>query len=109
MIYETDWTDIEVEPFSEEKREQSLRVLEAKIHSSDVIFAISSLLAWPDERALTILLNAIPAETTRCRNDECARLGFGRSALAAFDDSLLRSHIAPGRLRALCPPEGNCR
>jgi hypothetical protein len=32
ILYQSDWTDIEIEPFSEEKREEWLRSLEAELN-----------------------------------------------------------------------------
>jgi hypothetical protein len=113
VLYESDWTDIEIEPFSEAAREALLRSaqtrIEAGIPPSDVLRAMVSLLAWPDDKALALLLKAIPAVVTRCRNEECARLWFGKAALAAFDDVLLRARISRARLLELCPPDGTCR
>jgi hypothetical protein len=109
VLYQSDWTDIQIEPFSERKREELLRSLEGKIGTTDVFFAIASLLSWPDEKALAVLLKAIPADTTRCRNYECLRLYFGKGALAGYDESLLRRQVPRERLLALCPPDGKCR
>jgi hypothetical protein len=109
VLYQSDWTDVQIEPFSERKREELLRSLEAKIQTADVKFAIASLLSWPDEKALAVLLKAIPVNTTRCRNYECVRLFFGKAALAGFDESLLRGQVPRERLLVLCPPDGKCR
>ena len=70
---------------------------------------IPSLLAWPDGKALSVLLNVVPADTTQCVNYGCIRLAAGISALAWFDDALLRAQIPPDRLLQLCPPVGKCR
>jgi hypothetical protein len=110
ILYRSDWIDILIEPFSPEKRDAWLRSLEPEISSGGMVsYGIPSLLAWPDEKALAILLKAIPANTTRCRDFDCVRLFFGRAALSWFDDSLLRRQIPHERLLQLCPPEGNCR
>ncbi len=109
VLYDSDWTDIQIEPFSERKREELLRSLEAKIGTREAIFAITSLLSWPDEKALAVLLKAIPADTARCRDDECLRVYFGKGALAGFDEGLLRRQVPRERLSALCPPDGKCR
>ena len=93
ILYQSDWTDIEIEPFSEEKREEWLRSLEAKVNQRSVNDVVPSLLAWPDEKALAVLLKVIPADTSRCMNYDCVRLAFGRAALAGFDDALLRREI----------------
>lgn len=109
MLYQSDWTDIEIQPFSEQKRQAWLQSLEGQPNSRNLDDVIPSLLAWPDEKALAILLRVIPAETSRCMNYDCVRLAFGTAALAGFEDSLLRRQIPPDRLRQLCPPAGSCR
>lgn len=109
ILYQSDWTDIEIEPFSEEKREEWLRSLEAKVSQKSVNDVVPSLLAWPDEKALAVLLKVIPADTSRCVNYDCVRLAFGKAALAGFDETLLRREIPPSRLIELCPPVGMCR
>jgi hypothetical protein len=112
VLYRSEWTDIVVGAFSEEKRDAWLQSLdsEIKINSRSIVSdMIPSLLAWPDEKALAVLLKVFPANTTRCTNFDCIKLGFGRAALAWFDDALLRTHIPPERLLHLCPPEGKCK
>jgi hypothetical protein len=113
ILYQSDWTAIEVQPFSEEKRAEWLASMAAKVKSgnprdlaSDVI---PSLLAWPDEKALAILLTIIPDCTKGCVNQDFFGDIYGREALAAFDDALLRRVIPPARLLQLCPPDGKCK
>ena len=109
ILYQSDWTNIEIEPFSEEKREEWLRSLEATLSQRSVNDVVPSLLAWPDERALAVLSKVIPADTSRCMNFDCVRLAFGRAALAGFDGALLCREIPQGRLLQLCPPGGTCK
>ncbi|HEY1239733.1 MAG TPA: hypothetical protein VGF16_04210, partial [Bryobacteraceae bacterium] len=111
VLYQSEWTDIEIEPFSQPKREEWLHSLEAKINekSKNLAEVVPSLLAWPDERALALLLRVIPADISQCTNYDCIRLAFGTAALAGFDDALLHRVIPADRLRQLCPPSGACR
>jgi hypothetical protein len=108
-LYQSDWTDIEIEPFSQEKRDEWLRSLEGQASRRDVYDVVSSLLAWPDEKALALLLKVIPENIQGCVNYDCVRLSFGKAALAGFDAGLLRRDIPADRLRQLCPPTGGCR
>jgi hypothetical protein len=110
ILYQSDWTDIQIEPFSEEKRDAQLHSLEGEVRNGPSAYhVVPSLLAWPDEKALAVLLKLIPEDTSRCINYGCVRLGFGRAALAGFDDTLLRREIPQDRLLQLCPPNGNCK
>ncbi len=110
VLYRSEWTDILIGQPSEEKRDAWLDSLESKINSQDMLWdGIPSLLAWPDEKALAVLLKVIPADTTGCMNFGCLRLFTGRAALAWFDPALLRREIPPDRLMSLCPPDGDCR
>jgi hypothetical protein len=112
ILYGSEWTDILIEPFSEEKRDAWLQSLDSEIRMNSrsiVSGVIPSLLAWPDQKALALLLKVIPANTTQCANFDCIKLGFGKAALAWFDEDLLRAQIPPERLLYLCPPEGKCR
>jgi hypothetical protein len=112
ILYQSDWTPIQIGPYSPEEREKWLRSVEAtlpKFNWNNLYDVIPSLLAWPDAKALALLLKIIPAETGMCTNFDCIRLFFSTSALAAFDPALLRQEIQPERLRALCKPLGDCR
>lgn len=109
IIYQTDWTNIQVGSFSDENRAEHLRALEARanLRSADDD-VVPSLLAWPDEKALAVLLKVIP-EGPGCVNYDCVRAAAGRAGLAGFDPLLLRREIPDERLRRLCPPDGNCK
>ena len=112
ILYRSEWTDILIEPFSEEKRDAWLKSLESEIRMNSwgiVSDAIPSLLASPDEKALAVLLKIMPANTTQCSNFDCIKLVFRRAALAWFDEGLLRARVARERLVRLCPPEGKCK
>lgn len=111
ILYQSEWTDIEIEPYSQQKRDEWLQSVEAKISpgSKNLDDIVPSLLAWPDERELALLLKVIPVNSAGCMNYDCVRLAFGTAALAAFDNALLRRVIPPDRLRQLCPPSGACK
>lgn len=111
ILYQSDWTDIVVGAFSESQRNAWLESIKSELNTNNrsiVSEGIPSLLAWPDEKALTVLLRAIPPKNA-CTNFDCTKLAFGRAALSWFDDALLRTHVPPDRLRELCPPEGKCK
>jgi len=109
ILYSSDWTEIQIEPFSEAKREDWLRSLDPKLaNGRSATEVVPSLLAWPDEKALAVLMKIIPA-TSGCLNWDCVRLAIGRAALAGFDESLLRREIPRDRLVQLCPPNGECK
>lgn len=110
--YQSEWTDIVVGAFSEEKHDAWLQSLESEIEMNSrgiVSDTIPSLLAWPDEKALAVLLKIIPANTDVCTNFDCMKLASGLAALAWFDDALLRAQVPAELLRHLCPLEGKCR
>jgi hypothetical protein len=112
VLYRSGWTDVSVGPYSEEIRDRWLQSQAAAIQENRreiVTTVIPSLLAWPDAKALAVLLKGIPPDTTQCANFDCIRLTSGRAALAWFDDALLRAQLAPDRLLQLCPPAGKCR
>jgi hypothetical protein len=111
IVYQSDWTGITIEPFSEEQRDAWLRLQEATAlsNAAGVEDFVASLLALPDEKVLEILLKLIPARTNGCRNSDCVRLIFGTAALAWFDDATLRRKVPPKRLSELCPPNGYCK
>lgn len=112
ILYRSEWTGFVVGPFSEERRDAWLRTLDSEIRMNSrgvVSDIIPSLLAWPDKKSLAILLRVIPANTMRCSNFDCIKLGFGRAALGWFDEALLRAQVPTERLRRLCPPGGKCR
>ena len=112
LLYRSEWTDIFVGPSSDERRDAWLRSLQSEIginSRSIVSETIPSLLAWPDEKTLAILLTALPANLNQCSNFDCIKFGFSRAALAWFEDKLLRDQIPWDRLLQLCGPEGKCR
>jgi hypothetical protein len=112
VLYRSEWTDIDVGPSSEEDREAWLRSLDSEVNMNSrglVSDTIPSLLAWPDEKALAVLLRIFPANVTQCTNFDCIKLGFGRAALSWFDAALLRAEVPPERLLGLRPPEGDCK
>lgn len=109
ILYQSDWTDIEIEPFSQEKREEWLHSLEARLNDRSVGELVASLLARPDQKALAILLKVIPEGGPGCMNYDCVRLAFGAAALRGFDEALLQREIPHDRLLQLCPPSGTCK
>lgn len=109
ILYRSDWTDIQIQPFSEQKRREWLKATENELNSRGVGQIVAALLAWPDEEALALLLKLAPANTTMCVNYDCVRLAFVRAGLAGFDQDLLRRTIPENRLRELCPPDGACQ
>ena len=108
ILYQSDWTEIEIEPFSAQKQDEWMRSLKAKLNKNSIYEVVPSLLAWPDEKALAVLLQLIPVNTSVCVNYDCVRLAFGTAALAGFDDALLRREIPQERLLQLCP-RGTCK
>jgi hypothetical protein len=128
---QSDWTDITVEPYASAKRDEWLQSMTEKVKSAPpqalIADVIPSLLAWPDDKALTVLLpllalpgpkaqiaNAIYDPTTGAPfpngSDLMGYAGqFARASLAAFSDDLLRRIIPPDRLLSFCPPDGRCR
>jgi hypothetical protein len=112
ILYRSDWTDIAVAAYSEESRDAWLQSLASAIKGNSreiVTNVIPSLLAWPDGKALSVLLKVIPANTTHCTNFDCIKLFSSIAALAWFNDALLRAQIPQDRLLLLCPPVGKCR
>lgn len=71
ILYRSEWTDILVGALSQETRDAWVQSLytEIKMNSRGVLSnRVPSLLAWPDEKALAVLLKVIPANTTECTN-----------------------------------------
>jgi hypothetical protein len=107
QVFQSDWTDITVAPETDAARDQWLQSMAQQVKSAPqealLTDVIPSLLAWPDEKALAILLPFLdlpPGDRTG---------QFARSALAGFSDDVLRRLIPPDRLLSLCPPDGRCR
>jgi len=107
QVFQSDWTDITVAPESDAARDQWLQSMAQQVKSAPrealLTDVIPSLLAWPDEKALAILLPLLDLPP----GDRTGR--FARSALAGFSDDVLRRLIPPDRLLSLCPPDGRCR
>ncbi len=111
---QSDWTDITVDPYAGSKRDEWLQSMAQRLKSASpqVLIAdvIPSLLAWPDDKALTVLLPLLALPGPRSGSDPIGYAGqFARASLAAFDDDVLRRIIPPDRLLSLCPPDGRCR
>jgi len=105
---QSDWTDITVQPYSGAKRDEWLQSMAERVKSAppEVLIAdiIPSLLAWPDDKALAVLLPLAALPVPMGSPGQ-----FARYALAAFSDDLLRRVIPPDRLLDYCPPDGHCR
>ena len=97
---ESDWTDIDVKPFSEAQRDAWLQAEAARLPSAtpgQLVGDITpSLLAWPDEKALAILLRAVDHPDSLVRES-------ARQSLGAFDPPLLRRTIPRERMAELAP------
>jgi hypothetical protein len=55
VLYQSDWTTITIEPYSQERRDQWVRSIEEAITQNNrmiVYDSLPSLLAWRDEKAL---------------------------------------------------------
>lgn len=89
---QSNWTEFEVKPFSETQRTDWLQAEAAKISAATpghlVGDIIPSLLAWPDEKALAILLRVVDHRDYLVRQ-------FVRQSLDAFDPIVLRRVILP--------------
>ena len=115
----SDWTSIIVQPHSEEEREVWLREIGEKAiklsewqQSGDVVI---SLLARPDEKALTTLLPFLrpigPAGPQRIMfsgNLNEVMHCIAPNALAAFPDAVLKKVIPAEWLKQLQAPSGWC-
>jgi len=112
VVMQSAWTDIEVQPSSQPKKEAWLAGMEQRIKSSPLSGLLDdivpSLLASPDESALRTLLPVYSHWLQRGHymNAEIFIAGYLRSSLAAFAPELLR-RIVPAKI--LCPPDGACR
>jgi hypothetical protein len=117
VVVQSAWTDLEVKPRSSAAREAWLRSIAEKTRSAkgvwDIVpIVVASLMAYPDERALRILLPVYSAWLRRRRSPifmDYFYTGFLRYSLAAFDEVLLRRVVPPSTLAELCPPEGRCK
>ena len=102
QAFQSDWTDITVGPETEAARDEWLRSMAEKANSASpetlIGEIIPDLLAWPDEKALAVLLPLLelPAPAGQ----------FARSGLDWFPEDLLRRMISPDRLLNYC--SGRC-
>jgi hypothetical protein len=111
ILCQSDWTDIAVAAPGPATREEWLQSMAEKVQAASprdlIADVIPSLLAWPDDKALAILL---PVATRPDASDLMGLAGeFARAGLAAFDDATLRRVIPPDQLLDVCPPDGRCR
>jgi len=115
MVVQSAWTDFELNPSSERMRDEWLRSVAQRASSAEwnelLRDVIPSLMAWPDAKALRVLL-PLYLEWLRPRglmNQQIHLAAFLRNSLGVFDDSLLRSVVPASSLAVICPPQGNCR
>jgi len=109
------WTEFDVWACPPEVRTKWLQSMARQIESArpgDLIRdAVPSLLAWPDDRALTVLLPIYSRWLRKRRlvNLDVFIYGFVRDSLLAFDDNVLRRVVPTTTLIEWCPPQGHCR
>ena len=102
QVFQSDWTDITVAPETDAARDEWLRSMAEKANSASpetlIGEIIPDLLAWPDEKALKVLLPLLdlPAPAGQ----------FARGGLDWFPEDLLRRVISPDRLLNYC--SGRC-
>ena len=111
---QSDWTEIAVAPDSPSRRDEWLQAMAESVKSAapDTLVAnlIPSLLAWPDDKALAVLLPLLTLPRPASAADRMGNAGqFARYGLAAFPDDMLRRVFPPDQLLNLCPPGGRCR
>ena len=91
---ESDWTDIVVEPYSDAERKAWLEGEAAKARSASagelVGDIIPSLLAWPDEAALSVLLTLVDHPDSLVRE-------FARMSLDFFGEDIQKRVIPADR------------
>jgi len=97
IVVQSAWTDFELNPSSERVRDEWLRSMAERATSAEwtglLRDVIPSLMAWPDAKALRVLL-PLCLEWLAPRglmNQQIYLAAFLRNSLAAFDDGLLRS------------------
>ncbi len=110
----SDWTQIIVQPYSEEKREIWLRDMRERKNKLVEWKQIVSLLAWPDEKALVTLLRFLPSPPRQkfvraSGNPQYEMSCIAPAALAAFPEELLQKSIPAESLKQLQTPLGWCR
>jgi hypothetical protein len=95
---QSDWTDIVVEPYSDAQRAGWLASEAAKARSASVGELVGdiipSLLAWPDDGALSVLLTLVD-------NPEGLVRELARSALELFDEDVQKRVIPANRWQDL--------
>jgi hypothetical protein len=95
---QSDWTDIVVEPYSDAQRGAWLASEAVKARSASpgelVGDIIPSLLAWPDEQALSVLLTLVDHPDGLVRQ-------FARMSLVLFDEAVQKRVIPESRWRDL--------
>jgi hypothetical protein len=115
IVVQSAWTDIEVKPRPPSAHDEWLRSMAQTAKTArmqDLLRdVVPSLMAWPDDRALRILLPSYSnwLRPRRLVNSDFYVAGFLRNSLAAFDDSVLRRVIPAARLAEMCPPQGRCK
>ena len=115
IVVQSAWTDIEVKPRPPSAHDEWLRSMAQTAKTArmqDLLRdVVPSLMAWPDDRALRILLPVYSnwLRPRRLVNSDFYVAGFLRNSLAAFDDSVLRRVIPAARLAEMCPPQGRCK
>jgi hypothetical protein len=113
-VVQSAWTEIEIKRRPRQAHDAWLRQMARKAKSARVQDllrdVVPSLMAWPDDRALRILLPVYSDWLRRRRfvNGDLYIAGFLRNSLAAFDAGVLRRVVPAGRLSELCPPQGRC-
>ena len=95
---QSDWADIVVEPYSNAQRVAWLASEAAKARTASagelVGDIIPSLLAWPDDQALAVLLTLVDNPDGLVRQ-------YARMSLDLFDEDVQRRVIPPGRWQDL--------
>jgi hypothetical protein len=98
IAWQSDWTDFSVAPYPEARRDEWLQAEAIKAQSASpgelVGDIVPSLAACPDKKALVIILKLVDHPDNLVKE-------FARQCLAAFDRSLLRRVIPPGRFTEL--------
>ncbi len=95
---QSDWTEIVVEPYSDAQRVAWLQeqLVNARTASAAELVSdiIPSLLAWPDDQALAVLLTLID-------NPDGLVQQYARMSLSLFDEAVQRRVIPPSRWQDL--------
>lgn len=112
-VPDSDWLEFPVAAESDAARDSWLQSMADKLKSAPpdtlIMDVIPSLLAWPDEKALKVLLPLLGIPPPTSPADRMGQAGrFARLGLAAFPEETLRSLIPPDKLLDYCPPNGAC-